>query len=68
MNDTLTTLTSFIMIPVNVKGIEAVIKAWIVNVKVYDILLEVSWMRHVHFNAHYREGTCTITEDDEYTR
>ena len=68
MNNTLTTLTSFIMISVNVKGIKAVVKAWIVDVKVYDILLRVSWMRHVHFNAHYGEGTCTIAEDDEYIK
>ena len=38
-NDTLDTLTRYAKLPINVQGVEALIKVWVVNVEVYDILL-----------------------------
>lgn len=36
------TLSKFVKIPVNVQGVETVIQAWLVDMKVYDLLLGVS--------------------------
>ena len=62
--DKLDTLTDYVKIPVNVEGVEALIKAWIVDVEIYDLLLGLSWMRRVHCNPHYGSGTVTISGDD----
>lgn len=40
-NNATTTLSKFVKIPINVQGVETVIRAWLVNVKVYDLLLGV---------------------------
>ena len=60
-NDSITTLTEYVRIPVNVEGVEAMVKAWLVNVEVYDLLLGVSWLRRVHCNQHYGAGQITIS-------
>ena len=67
-NDSLTTLTRYVRVPVNIEGVEAVIKAWIVPVEVYDLLLGVGWMRRMHFNTHYGQGKITISGDDQIVR
>ena len=40
-NNTLTTLDKYVKVAVNIEGVECFIKAWIVNVEVYDLLLGV---------------------------
>ena len=62
--DKLDTLTNYAILPVNVEGVEATVKAWIVDVDIYDMLLGLSWMRRVHCNPHYGSGTVTISGDD----
>lgn len=41
-NNVTTTLSKFVNILVNVQGVKTVIRAWLVDVKVYNQLLEVS--------------------------
>ncbi len=41
INDFVTTLREYVLISINVEEIEAVIKAWLIDVEVYDLLLEV---------------------------
>lgn len=38
-NDSVTTLDEYVVIPINVEGVEAVMKAWLVDDEVYDLLL-----------------------------
>lgn len=66
--DKLDTLTDYVKIPVNVEGVEAMIKAWIVDVEIYDLLLGLTWMRRVHCNPHYGSGEVTIAGDDMQVR
>lgn len=49
--DILTTITNYIYLPVNVEGIQAVVKAYVVENQVYDLLLGVPWIRRVAFLA-----------------
>ena len=51
-------------VEVNVEGVETLIKAWIVDVDVYDLLLGLSWMRRVPCNPQCGSGTITISGDD----
>ncbi len=44
-NDSITTLDKYVIIPINLEGVEAVIKAWLVYVEVYDLLLGFTWMK-----------------------
>ena len=67
-NDTLDTLTRYAKLPINVQGVEALIKAWVVDVEVYDILLGLGWMRRVHCNPHFGKGRVTISGDDQIER
>lgn len=66
--DKLDTLTNYVLVPVNVEGVEATIKAWVVQVDIYDLLLGLTWMRRVHCNPHYGIGKITIAGDDRQTR
>lgn len=59
-NNTNTTLSKFIKIFVNLQEVEIVIRSQLVDVKVYDLLLEVSWMRRVDCTQFYKEGKITI--------
>jgi len=66
--DKIDTLTDYVKIAVNVEGVEALIKAWIVDVEIYDLLLGLSWLRRVHYNPHYGLGEITISGDDGQLR
>ena len=66
--DKIDTLTDYVKIAVNVEGVEALIKAWIVDVEIYDLLLGLSWLRRVHCNPHYGLGEITISGDDGQLR
>ena len=57
-------LSEYVKIPVNVQGIEAIIRAWLVDVEVYDLLLGVPWMRRVNCTQVYGEGRVTIIGRD----
>lgn len=59
-NDDLTTLTEYFKILVNVEGVEAMIKAWLVDVEVYDLLLGIPWMRQVRLSQSYADGKVTV--------
>jgi hypothetical protein len=67
-NDFVTTLREYVLVSVNVEGIEAVIKAWLIDVEVYDLLLRVSWLRRVHCNQKYGQGKITVMGDDMTVR
>ncbi len=41
-NDSVTILDEYVIIPISVEGVEAVIKAWLVDVEVYDLLLGIT--------------------------
>ena len=56
------------LLSVNGKGVEAVIKAWLVDVDIYDLLLGLTWMRRVHCNPHYGSGVATISGSDGVLR
>lgn len=59
-NDDLTTLTEYVKIQVNVEGVEAMVKAWLVGVEVYDLLLGIPWMRRVRLSQSYADGKVTV--------
>ncbi len=63
-NDSVTVLSEYVKIPVNVQGVEAVVRAWLVDVGVYDLLLGVPWMRRVNWTQVYGEGKVTIMGND----
>ena len=66
--DKVDVLTNYVLIPINVKGVEAMVKARIVKVDIYDLLLGLSWLRRVHFVLHNGLGQVTIAGDDLQTR
>lgn len=67
-NDSVTTLNKYVIIPINVEGVEAVIKAWLVDVGVYDLLLGITWMRRANCTQMFGEGKITIRGYDEKNR
>ncbi len=64
-NDSVTTLDEYVIILINVEGVEAVIKAWLVNVEVYDLLLDITWMRRANCMQMFGEGKITIKGNDK---
>lgn len=54
--DVISTLTNYTHLPVNVKGVQAFVRAWVVDNQVYDLLLGISWMRRVAFCPEYGTG------------
>lgn len=63
-NDSVTVLSEYVKIPVNVQGVEAVVRAWLVDVGVFDLLLGVPSMRRVNCTQVYGEGKVTIMGND----
>ena len=61
-------LTNYIYLSINVAEVETVIKTWIVDNQIYDLLFEISWMRRIIFNANYDIEQITINENDEISR
>ena len=59
-NDNLTTLTEYVKIRVNVEGLDTMIMAWLIDVKVYDFLLGILWMRRVRLSQLYANGKVTV--------
>ncbi len=68
INDFITTLREYVLISINVEEIEAVIKAWLIDVEVYDLLLRVFWLRRVHCNQKYDQSKIIIMKDDMTVR
>ena len=66
--DVIHTLTNYVYLPVNVQGIQAVVKAWVVDNQVYDLLLGVPWIRRVGLNPDYGTGKVTIRGNDSVPR
>lgn len=52
------------IISINVKGIEAVIKAWLVDVEVYDLFLGIIWMRQANCIQMFGERKITICRNN----
>ena len=70
--DKIDTLTEYVRVPVNVEGVEAPIKAWlrvlVVDVEIYDLLLDLTWTRRTHCNPHFGSGVFTISGIDGIRR
>ena len=43
---------------------EAIIKAWLVDVEIYDLLLGIPWMRRVRLSQSYADGRVTVRGQD----
>ena len=56
------------MLSIHVQGIQAVVKAWVVDNQVYDLLLGVPWIRRVGLNPDYGTGKVTIRGNDSVPR
>lgn len=41
VNNNITTLNKYIIISINIEGVEKVIKTWLVDIKVYDLLFGI---------------------------
>ena len=61
-------LTNYTIVPVNVEGVEADVKAYTADNQVYDMLPGIPWMRRPAFSPHYGLGLVTICEDDGVER
>jgi len=68
INDFVTTLRKYVLISINVEEIEAVIKAWLIDVEVYDLLLRVFWLRRMHCNQKYDQSKIIVMRDDMTVR
>ena len=55
-----TVLKRYMHLPVNVSGVRAFVKSYIINANTYDLLLGVRWMRRVRHAVDYGEGQVTI--------
>jgi hypothetical protein len=58
--DVILTLINCVHLPVNVEGVRALIKAWVVVNQVYDLLLGIPWMRQVALCPDYGTGKVVI--------
>lgn len=65
-NDSVMVLSEYFKIPVNVQEVEAMIRAWLLDVGVYDLLLGIPSMRRVNCTQIYGEGKVTIMGNDRY--
>ena len=63
-NDSVTTLDEYVIIPINVERVNAVIKAWLVDVEVYDLLFGITWMRQANCVQMFGEEQITIKGND----
>lgn len=43
---------------------EAIIKAWLVNIEVYNLLLNISWMKRVRLSQLYANGRIIVCRED----
>lgn len=59
-----TILKRYIYLPVNVGGIRAFVKCYIISANTYDLLLGVRWMRRVRHTVDYGKGQVTIQGTD----
>ena len=66
--DVISTLTNYAYLPVNVEGVQALVKAWVVDNQVYDLLLGLSWMRRVAFCPDFGTGKVVIKGNDGIVR
>lgn len=55
-DDKSSTLTKYAWIPVNVEGVQAVVKAHILPVTAYDLLLGLKWQRRVRMDINHGKG------------
>lgn len=64
-NDAIVKLTEYCWLPVNISGIMATVKAYIVDVDSgYELLLSKRWMRRVRAIEDHQENTLTIYGND----
>jgi hypothetical protein len=62
------TLTKYAFLPVNVEGVVATIKAYVLPVAAYDMLLGMKYQRRVGMNVDLEGGKLTIRGDDQKYR
>ncbi len=63
-NDNVTTLDKCVITVINVEGVGSVTKAWLVDVRVYNLLLGITWMRRANCTPMFGEGKITIKENN----
>lgn len=56
------------IIPINIEGVETIIKVWLVNMEVYDLFLGITWMRRANYTKIFGEGKITINRNDQKIR
>ena len=66
--DVISTLTNYVHLPVNVEGVQALVKVWVVDNQVYNLLLGILWIRRVAFCPDYSTGKVVIRGDDAMVR
>ena len=66
--DAIHILTKYVYLFINMIEIEAMIKAWIVKNQIYDLLLEISWMKKINFNSNYKMRQIIICENNNVFR
>jgi hypothetical protein len=67
-DDRPSTLTRYAMLPVNVEGVVAKVKAYILPVGAYDLLLGMRYQRRVGMTINLEEGQVTMKGDDHKVR
>lgn len=56
------------IIPINMEGVEAVIKAWLIDIEVYDLFFGITWMRQANCLQMFGERKITIKRNDQKIR
>lgn len=63
-NNNLIILTEYVKIRVNIEGVETAIKVWLIDVEVYDLLLDIPWMKSVRLSQSYADRKIMIRRQD----
>lgn len=67
-NNSVTKLDKYVIIPINMEGVEAVINAWLIDVEVYDLLFGIIWMRQANCLQMFGERKIIIKKNDQKIR
>lgn len=67
-NDSVTILDEYVVISINMEKVEAVIKAWLLDVEIYNLLLSITEMRRANCTQMIGESKITIKANDKKIR
>ncbi|KAJ5574230.1 uncharacterized protein N7459_008657 [Penicillium hispanicum] len=67
-DNTITTVQDYVLVPVNVAGCVADLKAYIMKVNTYDLLLGLKWMRRVRMVIDLEKGKVFLRGQDGVSR